>query len=124
MSILTHRIQQLHAYHSLTLPKKEETKVQKESFKDILSTFDKIKISKHAKQRMAERDIKISIKQWNDIETKMKEAKKKGVTDSLVVMDHATLLVSTKNNTVVTALNHDEASSRIFTNINGTILID
>lgn len=121
---MPHRIQQLQAYHSLTLPKKEETKVQQESFKDILSTFDNIKISKHAKQRMAERDIKISNKQWNDIETKMKEAKKKGVTDSLVVMDHATLLVSTKNNTVVTALNHDEASSRIFTNINGTILID
>ena len=47
-----------------------------------------------------------------------------GVTDSLVLTKEAALVVSAKNNTVITAMGRDEASSQIFTNINGTILID
>ncbi|PEZ81367.1 hypothetical protein CN380_10640 [Bacillus sp. AFS017274] len=34
------------------------------------------------------------------------------------------LLVSTKNNKVITVMDRDEATSQIFTNINGTIILD
>lgn len=54
----------------------------------------------------------------------MNEAKQKGVTDSLIMADDAALLVNTKNNTVVTAMDRDEAASKIFTNINGAIVIN
>lgn len=120
---MPHRIQQLQQHHSFPLQNKTLNKATT-PFKNILSAYENIKLSKHAKQRLNERDIHINSKQWKEISLKMQEAKQKGVTDSLVVMNHATLLVSTKNNTVVTAMNHEEATSRIFTNINGTILIN
>lgn len=95
------------------------------SFQSILNQKQsELKISKHAQARLNERQINISDEKWTQIETQVNEAKKKGITDSLVITDEATLLVSAKNNTVVTALDRTEAQSRIFTNINGTILLD
>ena len=41
----------------------------------------------------------------------------------LVVAGDVALVVNTKNNTIVTALHSNEATDKIFTNINGTIII-
>ena len=60
----------------------------------------------------------------NQIGEKVKEAKTMGVKESLVLVDDAALIVSAKNNTVITAMNRAEATAQIFTNINGTILMD
>ena len=54
----------------------------------------------------------------------MIEAKKLGVKESLVLLDDAALIVSAKNQTVITAMDRKEAMSQIFTNINGTIVMD
>src|SRR5690625_5261301 len=94
------------------------------SFKDLLVDIEIVKISKHAKQRMIDRNIELTNQQWDKIGAKMKEAKQKGITDSLVLTDGAALLASTTNHTIITVLSREEASSKIFTNINGTILID
>ncbi|WP_341357869.1 TIGR02530 family flagellar biosynthesis protein [Rossellomorea sp. y25] len=83
-----------------------------------------MQISKHAKVRMEQRGISITPQTWEKIGEKVDEAKTKGVQDSLVILKDAALIVSAKNKTVITALDRDEASSQIFTNINGTILID
>ncbi len=89
-----------------------------------LQQQQELKISKHAKQRMESRGIEITEAKWNIIQEKMLEAKQKGVHDSLVITEDAALVVSAKNATVITVLNREEAQSQIFTNINGTILID
>ncbi len=47
-----------------------------------------------------------------------------GVTEALFITANAALIVSTENNKVVTVMDRDEATSQIFTNINGTIIID
>jgi flagellar operon protein len=123
---LDHRIHQVPQQHALSIPavNKSEKNVSV-NFKDILAKEQQgLKISKHAVERLNERNISINENQWRTIEQKVHEAKQKGITDSLVVMNEAALLVSAKNNTVVTALDRDEATSRIFTNINGTILIN
>lgn len=120
---MSHRIQQLHQHYHLPATK-QLNKPTSKNFKDVLDQVQDVKISKHAKQRLQERNIHIDQNQWQMIGEKMNEAKQKGVTDSLVVMDQATLLVSTKNHTVVTAMGRDEATSRVFTNINGTIVIN
>ena len=73
---------------------------------------------------MAQRNIDIDSVTWSKIESKIQQAKKMGVTESLVLTDNSALVVSAKNNTVITAMNRQEASAQIFTNINGTILID
>lgn len=121
---MSHYIHPLHQ-QSLVQNKVKQTKQQRptKNFNDILNGLTELKISKHAKSRMAERNIRIDEQKWQQINDKVLEAKEKGVTDALVVVDNATLIVSAKNNTVVTALNKDDASNKIFTNINGTILI-
>ncbi|BBN98661.1 TIGR02530 family flagellar biosynthesis protein [Sporolactobacillus terrae] len=83
-----------------------------------------ITISKHARDRINQRHINISDQEWHLIDAKVQEAKKMGIDDSLVLTKKAALLVSAKNNTVITAMGLDEAKSRIFSNINGTILIN
>lgn len=123
---MDHRIQQLQQHYKMPLPpaKRTDNKSSTASFKNVLDGIQELKVSKHAKERLIERNITISETQWQNISEKLTEAKQKGVTDSLVVTDEAALLVSTKNNTVVTAMNKTEATSKIFTNINGTILIN
>ncbi|WP_390883495.1 hypothetical protein [Heyndrickxia oleronia] len=55
---------------------------------------------------------------------KVSEAKRKGVNESLVIVNNAALIVSAKNETVITAMNLQEASNQIFTNINGAIIVN
>lgn len=124
---MNHRIQ--HVPQHALLQNRQHKVTQKNnpinSFQSILDqTKSELKISKHAQHRLDERQIHISTDKWQEIADQVNQAKQKGITDSLVITSEATLLVSAKNNTVVTALDRNEAKSRIFTNINGTILLD
>lgn len=89
-----------------------------------LESTNNLVLSKHAKQRLEQRGINISAERWSQIEAKVNEAKKMGVKDSLVLMDEAALIVSAQNNTVITAMDRTEASTQIFTNISGTIVME
>ncbi|WP_404452624.1 flagellar protein [Virgibacillus necropolis] len=124
---MDHRIHQTQS-HALQFQNVKQSLAKQQTpsshFKDILVDAQTVKVSKHAKERLQERNITINEKQWQAITEKMIEAKNKGITDSLVVTNDAALLVSTKNHTVVTAMNKEEATNKIFTNINGTILIN
>ncbi|MED4532511.1 TIGR02530 family flagellar biosynthesis protein [Metabacillus fastidiosus] len=114
-------------HHPLELLNNSKSKItEKTSFKEIFHGIknEHLKISKHAQERLSERKIDISTEQWNLIEEKVQEAYKKGVNDSLVLINDAALIISAKNNTVITAMNLEEAKSQIFTNINGTIIMD
>ncbi|MGM8364133.1 TIGR02530 family flagellar biosynthesis protein [Virgibacillus sp. W0181] len=120
---MAHRVSGIQQHHPFPVPG-QKVKNNQTSFKEIFKDVKAIKVSKHAQQRISERNIQINDKQWEIITKKMQEAKHKGVTDSLVVMKNAALLVSTQNNTVVTAMSQEEASAKIFTNINGTIVLN
>lgn len=120
---MVQRIQHLQPHFPLPIPKKVAQN-KPVNFHDVLKETQGVKVSKHASERINERNIEINDKQWEKISEKMNEAREKGVTDSLVLMDNAALLVSTKNHTIITAMNKEEASTKIFTNINGTILIN
>ncbi|GEN55783.1 hypothetical protein GCM10012290_03050 [Halolactibacillus alkaliphilus] len=81
-------------------------------------------LTKHAQERMVERNIVLNQEKWQSIATQVEKAKQKGITDSLVLTNEAALVVSAKNQTVITMMDRQEASEKIFTNINGTIIID
>lgn len=81
-------------------------------------------VSKHANERLQQRGIHIDEAHWKQIGDKVLEARKKGVNESLVLLKEAALIVSAKNNTVITAMDREEARTQIFTNINGTIILD
>ncbi len=97
----------------------------KQSFIEHLNqaTIEELKISKHASERMNERNIAISDSEWQEITEKVFEARDKGVNQPLVLMDQAALIVSAKNGTVITALDRTEARQQLFTNIDGTIVL-
>jgi len=84
---------------------------------------EKLKISKHANDRLQERGIQMTDSEWAHISQKVDEAKRKGIRESLVLTDQAALIVSAKNSTVITAMNRMEAKDQLFTNIDGTILL-
>ncbi|MCP1144049.1 TIGR02530 family flagellar biosynthesis protein [Lysinibacillus endophyticus] len=115
-------------------PKAIQTKVQpnqldltiKQSFAEQLqnATNDlKLKISKHANERLLERNITISEQEWHKVTDKVNEARSKGVNQPLVLMDQVALIISAKNSTVITAMERTEAKEQIFTNIDGTIVL-
>ncbi|MBS2968989.1 flagellar protein [Metabacillus sp. KIGAM252] len=85
---------------------------------------EKLTISKHAKARLNERNIIISDEKWTMMEKRLSEAKQKGIQDALFLSNEGAFIISVKNSTLITAMNRKEAASQIFTNINGTILLD
>ncbi|KGA98246.1 hypothetical protein AJ85_05310 [Alkalihalobacillus alcalophilus ATCC 27647 = CGMCC 1.3604] len=89
-----------------------------------LESTSPLKVSKHAEGRMLERGISINEMTWQKISDKVQQAKKMGINDSLVLTNEAALIISAKNETVITALKREEATEQIFSNINGTIVID
>lgn len=98
-------------------------KTTNQSFADVLAKTEQLKVSKHASDRMMQRQIKISDAEWQKIDEKLILAKQKGLNDSLFLTENAALIVNVKNSTVVTVMNRQEASEQIFTNINGAIII-
>ncbi|MFT4413567.1 TIGR02530 family flagellar biosynthesis protein [Fredinandcohnia humi] len=123
---MDHRILQIQN-HPLALQKRkivQHTDQPTISFKETLKHETSLIISKHAQKRLDERNISIQDSKWQEIQQKIAEAKTKGIRDSLVVMNNAALIVNVPNNTVITAMNRKEANSQIFTNINGTIILD
>ena len=106
-------------------PPKKVSQENVQSFIEHLktATSQQLKISKHASERMQERNIEISDLQWQQLTDKVLEAQQKGVKQPLVLLDQAALIVSAKNATVITALDREETKSQIFTNIDGTIVL-
>ena len=122
---MVHRIDQLQQLLSLQVPHvKKSVENENVRFQGIMNQQYELKLSKHAKNRLAERDIELNNIQMQAMSEKVNEAKQKGITDSLVVFNHAAFVVNTKNNIIVTAMDLHEANSKIFTNINGTVLMN
>ncbi|WP_085523973.1 TIGR02530 family flagellar biosynthesis protein [Tuberibacillus sp. Marseille-P3662] len=122
--IQTHHLYPSHQPSSTS----QQTISSRSSFQNVLANevqaHDRLKISKHAAKRLSERNIQISEAGWHKINEKVNEARTKGISDSLVMTHQAALVVSVKNDTVITAMGRDETDAHIFTNIDGAIMID
>lgn len=90
---------------------------------DKLKPDTQLKVSRHAEKRLQDRGIQLSPETWNIIEDRIGEAKQKGIRDSLVLTKEAALVVNAGSETVITAMNREEAASQLFTNINGAIIL-
>lgn len=121
------RIQQsplpIHRVHDKPQPTRTRST---DPFKQLLNEelATSLKVSKHAEKRLQERGITFKSETWSKIENSVHEAKTKGIHDALVLTKESALVVNTTNSTVITALERREGSAQIFTNINGTIVID
>jgi flagellar operon protein len=94
-----------------------------EIFKQKLQSALELKFSKHATQRLDERNIVLSEDQSQRLEEGVLKASEKGITDSLVLVDDLAFIVNVPNQTVVTAMDQTKSEENIFTNIDGAVIV-
>jgi flagellar operon protein len=95
-----------------------------QSFEEILAKQKEqasaLKFSKHASERLIDRDIDMTDEQLERLELGTKKAGLKGINESLVMVDNMAFIVNVKNNTVITAVTGDE--EMVFSNIDGAVI--
>lgn len=82
-----------------------------------------LKFSKHAGNRLSERNIQLSDEQMKRLEDGVGKASAKGIKESLVILDQYAFIVNTNNNTVITAMDQNYEEENIYTNIDGAVII-
>lgn len=92
-------------------------------YKQQLKETQEIKFSKHASNRLSDRNIELTNEQMERLGDGMKKAGEKGIRESLVLVDELAFIVNTKNNMVITAMDQTETKDNIFTNIDGAVII-
>ena len=92
-------------------------------FKQKLESASELKFSKHATQRLDDRNITLSEEQSLRLGEGVQKAQAKGITDSLVLVDTLAFIVNVPNQTVVTAMDQTESEENIFTNIDGAVIV-
>ncbi len=92
-------------------------------FKQKLESASELKFSKHATQRLDDRNIELTREQSLRLEEGVQKASAKGITDSLVLVDTLAFIVNVPNQTVVTAIDQTESDENIFTNIDGAVIV-
>lgn len=95
------------------------------SIAEILDVQNKqqIKFSKHAGNRLTERNINLTEEQMNRLSEGTQKAGAKGIKESLVILDNYAFIVNTSNNTVITAMDQNYEEDNIYTNIDGAVII-
>lgn len=99
------------------------------SFADIYKSIQNIefpqsgvKFSKHAANRLTDRNIELSENQLDRLNSGTKQASKKGINESLVLVDDMAFIVNIKNNMVITAMDKNSSDDNVFTNIDGAVI--
>ena len=93
------------------------------SFDAILQKeLQEVRFSKHAQERLNERNIQLDQKDLADLQQAVSLAEKKGANDSLVLLRDVAFIVSVKNRTVVTALDGESMKQNVFTNIDSAVI--
>lgn len=94
------------------------------TFEEVLhSKKTELKFSKHADARLNERNISLSEEQLKRLNEGVLKAGAKGIDESLMIMDGLAFIVNIKNNTVVTAIDSTVSEEKVFTNIDGAVIV-
>ena len=95
------------------------------SFEQVLDQKLKgeLKFSQHARERLKARNIEFSSSDLNKLSEAVGKARAKGSRDSLILMNDMALVVSVKNNTVITAVDQQSLKENVFTNIDSAVII-
>lgn len=124
-------IEQLQDQYLSKQPKADTKVAQGMSFEEILykqqlnqtQENQQIKFSKHASNRLSDRNIELTQGQLERLGDAIKKAGEKGIRESLVLVDELAFIVNPKNSMVITAMEQAETNGNIFTNIDGAVII-
>ncbi|HHW56551.1 MAG TPA: flagellar protein [Clostridia bacterium] len=94
------------------------------TFKEVLNEkIDEIKFSKHSLMRMEMRNVKITQAEYQKLLEAVNRANRKGIKDSLIIMNNKAFVVNLKTKTVITAMDSEMLKDSVFTNIDGAVII-
>ncbi|MEG0178264.1 MAG: TIGR02530 family flagellar biosynthesis protein [Oscillospiraceae bacterium] len=96
------------------------------SFKDILQgqlAQNGVAFSKHAVNRVIERNIDVSGNNMERLREGLEIAKDKGLGDTLILIDRTAFIVNAQAGKVITTVSDDDLKGNVFTNIDGTVII-
>lgn len=97
------------------------------SFADVLSNQIKsnssIEFSKHAFQRIMDRNIDVSSDKLARLDEGVKLAQEKGLNETLILVDRTAFVVNVRSNKVITTVNEEGLKGNVFTNIDGTVIV-
>lgn len=93
-----------------------------EVLKDRIQPAERVKFSKHASDRMASRGINLNPEEMTRLNNAVNLAHEKGARDSLVLLGETALVVSVKNNTVITIVDKNHLNGNVFTNIDSAVI--
>ncbi|SHM10699.1 flagellar operon protein [Caldanaerovirga acetigignens] len=82
-----------------------------------------LKVSKHAMLRMTSRNINLTSEQLEKLNAAVEKAEKKGVRESLILINDIAFVVSIKNRTIITAVDGPNLKENLFTNIDGAVIM-
>lgn len=106
-----------------TLSKLQQPHLQPNMPGSSFTSAQGVKFSNHAVERMRSRGISFNQDDLTRLQSAVQKAADKGSKDSLVLMNDSALIVSVKNNTVVTVVDKASLKENVFTNIDSTIVI-
>ena len=100
-----------------------------QSFQEVLSKVNeqnadsKVKFSKHAINRLSQRNIVLSESEIKEIDKAIDKASAKGIKEALILMDNKAFVANIKNKTIITASTNEQLKENVFTNIDGAVII-
>lgn len=110
-----------------TVTQTSSQQVEGQSFQEILrqrlSESSNLAFSKHAVNRVMERNIDVTESNMERLNAGVKLAEEKGLREPLILVGNTAFIVSVKNNTVITTVEENELRGSVFTNIDGTVIM-
>lgn len=98
-----------------------------QSFQDVLSKVksesESVKFSKHAVNRLNQRNIVLTDAELKKIGTALEKADEKGIKDALILMDNKAFVANVKNKTIITASTNEQLKENVFTHIDGAVIV-
>lgn len=82
-----------------------------------------LEFSNHAVERMSQRGISFTPDQMTKIENAARKASEKGSKEALIFSDESALIVSLKDNKIVTVMDKASMKDNVFTNIDSTVIL-
>ena len=96
------------------------------SFRQVLeqqtAAAPRVRFSKHAQERLDRRQIALTAHHLSRLDEAVARAQANGARESLVLMDDLALIVSVRNQTVITATNAATREDNVFTNIDSAVI--
>lgn len=81
-----------------------------------------LRFSKHASERLQQRGLDLTTDQNQRLDQAVTQLRSKGGNDALVLLDNLAMVVSVKNQTVVTVVDQNQLQEKVFTQIDSAAI--